>query len=175
MIILKLLFKNTTQYTKAVYEKFLIFHSKKYHFTYTAYTVLVAAFILFSLILQVKHHNFTLAILFCCGFTGFILWRFFRPISDVSKEYQSPKIQKEQSFTFQFYSKFFIIQQKELYSKIKYYHLHRVFETTDFFYLYIDKTHAFLVDKTTFKKNNPSEFSTFIKKKCWWCYKFEKF
>ncbi len=54
---------------------------------------------------------------------------------------------------------------------MKYYQLYKVFETADFFYLYIDKTHALLLDKTKFKKNNPSEFLDFIKRKCWWCYK----
>lgn len=171
MIILKILFKNKTKYTKATYDKFLAFHSKKYHFTYTLYTALVIAFILFGLILQIRYHNFTLAIVLCCGMTAFILWRFFRPISDVSKEYKSEKIKNEKEFTFTFYEPFFIIENEKEFSKIKYYQLHKIFETNDFFYLYIDKTHSFLLDKSCFKKNNPSDFSIFIKKKCWWCYK----
>ncbi|MCI8470170.1 MAG: YcxB family protein [Clostridia bacterium] len=168
---MKVLFKNKTTYTKATYDKFLAFHSKKYHFSYTAYTALVVAFILFGLVLQVKAHNFTLAIVLCCSLTAFVLWRFFRPISDVSKEYKSEKIQKEKQFTFKFYHKFFTIEDEKEYSKMKYYQLYKVFETADFFYLYIDKTHALLLDKTKFKKNNPSEFLDFIKRKCWWCYK----
>lgn len=171
---MKLLFKNTTQYTKSVYDKFLVFHSQKYHFTYTAYTSLIVAFILFTLVLQIKYHNFTIAILLCCGMTGFILWRFFRPISDVAKEYKSEKIQKEQSFTFKFYDKFFTINDLKVYSKIKYCQLYRAFETDDFFYLYVDKTHAFLVDKSCFKKSTPGDFSKFIQKKCWWNYKYVK-
>lgn len=168
---MKVLFKNTTQYTKTTYDKFLAFHSKKYHFSYTAYTALVVAFILLSLILQVKVHNFTLAIVLCCGLTTFVLWRFFRPISDVSKEYKSEKIQKEKQFTFIFFHNFFTIEDEKEFSKIKYYQLYKVFETESFFYLYIDKTHSFLVDKSKFKENNPSAFSDFIKRKCWWCYK----
>lgn len=167
MIYLKLLFKNTTKYTKAIYDKFLAFHSKKYHFTYTTYTLLVVAFILFSLVLQVKYHNFTIAILLCCGLSTFILWRFFRPISDVAKEYKSEKIQNEQSFTFKFYDKFFTIEDLKVYSKIKYYQLYRIFETDDFYYLYIDKAHAFLMNKSCFKKGSSEDFSHFIKKKCW--------
>ena len=162
---MKLLFKNTTRYTKAVYDKFLVFHRKKYHFTYTAYTAIVVAFILFGLILQVKYHNFSIAIALCCVLTFFLLWRFFRPISEVSKEYKSDKIQKEKEFTFKFYEKFFTVEDKKEISKIKYYKLYKVFETSDFFYLYIDKTHSFLIDKSKFKKNNPFEFSSFIKKK----------
>lgn len=171
---MKLLFTNTTKYTKAVYDKYLAFHSKKYHFSYIAYTSIVVAFILLCLILQIKSHNFTIAILLCCGLTGFILWRFFRPVSEVSKEYKSEKIQKEKEFTFKFYEKFFTIEDEKEFSKIKYYQLYKVFETIDFFYLYIDKTHAFLMDKSKFQKDNPSEFTRFIKKKCWWKFRLCK-
>lgn len=172
VINLKLLFKNTTQYTKGIYEEFLAFHNKKYRFTYIAYTTIVVAFILFTLILQIKYRNYSIAILLCCGLTFFVLWRFFRPVSEVTKDYKSDKIQKEQKFTFKFYDKFFITEDDKEYSRIKYYELYRVFETADFFYLYIDKTHSFLVDKSKFKKDNPSEFSKFIKKKCWWKFKY---
>ncbi len=174
MINLKLLFTNTTQYTKDVYNEFLGFHSHKYHFTYVTYTVAVTAFILFGLILQVKYHNLSIAILLCCGLTGFILWRYFRPISTVKKEYESEKIRQEQKFTFKFYQKYFTIEDNKQYSNFKYYRLYKAFETPSFFYLYIDKTHAFLISKACFKKNNPEEFSKFIKKKCWWCYKYVK-
>ncbi len=171
MINLKILFKNKTKYTKTVYDKFLIFHNKKYQLTYMAYTTVIVIFILSSLILQVKYHNFTIAIVLCCGLTVFVFWRFFRPITEVSNEYKSEKIQKEKEFTFAFYPKYFIVEDDKQYSKIKYYQLYRVFETVDFFYLYLDKKHAFLLDKTKFKKDNPSEFSSFIKKNCWWCFK----
>lgn len=168
---MKLLFKNTTKYTKSIYDEFLAFHRKKYGFTYTAYTVIVVAFILFGLILQIKYHNFSIAILLCFSLTFFILWRYLRPISDVSKEYQSDKIQNEKEYTFKFYNNFFTSEDNKEISKIKYYQLYRVFETSDFFYLYIDKTLSFLMDKSKFKNSNSAEFSRFIKKKCWWKFK----
>lgn len=171
MINLKILFKNTTKYSKEVYDRFLAFHSKKYHITDTLYTIVVILFVLFCLILQVKSHHLNLAILICCGLTAFILWRFCRPIFVITKEYKSEKIQKEIAFTYQFYHHFFTIEDTKEYSKIKYYELYKIFETSEFFYLYLDKTHAFLLDKSCFQKNNPVDFSQFIKKKCWWCYK----
>lgn len=171
MIPLKLLFKNKTRYTKNVYHEFLTFHRKKYHFTYTAYTVLVIVFLLFSLIFQISYHNFSIAILLCCGIIGFILWRYLRPISEISKEYKSDRIQKGKEFVFLFYEKFFTVDDKEEIYQIKYYQLHKVFETPRFFYLYLDKKHAFLIDKSKFEKDASSAFSTFIKKKCWYFYK----
>ncbi len=169
---LKILFKNTTKYTKSIYDTFLDFHRKKYYCTYTAYTLLVITFILFFLILQIKFHNHAFAFMVCCGLTFFIFWRFFRPVSEISKEYKSDKIQKQKLFTFKFYDKLFIVQDNKQFSEIKYYQLYKVFETDDFFYLYIDKTHSFLLDKSCFKENNPNDFSEKKKKKCWWTYQF---
>lgn len=172
MINLEILFENTTKYTKLIYDKFLDFHRKRYHFTYMTSSLIVIAFILLCLIIQVKSHNLTIAILICLALSCFVLWRFFRPIAQVSKEYKSDKIKKQKVFTFKFYDKFFTIQDDKQFSKMKYYQLYRAFETDDFFYLYIDKTHSFLIDKSCFKEDNWQNFSLFIKKKCWWIYKF---
>lgn len=90
---------------------------------------------------------------------------------EVSKELKSEKIQKETVFTFKFYKTFFTCQDDKFISKIKYYKLRKVFETDNFFYLYIDKNHSFLIDKSKFKYNNSSDFSNFIKKKLWFNYK----
>ena len=171
MIILKVLFENTTKYTKQTYETFLAFHRKKYRFSYIAYNVITIALILFCLTFQVAYHNLSIAILFCCILTGFILWRYLHPISELSKEYKSDKIKNEKSFTFKFYNDFMTCEDKRQISKMKYSKFYRVFETDDFFYLYIDRTHAFLLNKLTFKNNNPSDFSAFIKKKCWFNFK----
>lgn len=174
VINLEILFENTTKYTKSNYDNFLRFHRKKYHFTYISYTILIIAFILLCLVIQVKSHNLAFAFLVCCGLTFFVFWRIFRPVSKVAKEYKSDTIKKEKLFTFKFYDKFFTIQDDNQFSEIKYYELYRAFETTDFFYLYIDKTHSFLVDKSCFKEDNWDDFSKFIKKKCWWCYRLTK-
>ena len=166
VILMKVLFKNTTQYTESVYETFLMFHHEKYKFSYLTYTIIVVGLLLFSLILQVSYHNFSLAILFCCGITLFILWRLFHPISEIAKEYESDKIQEEKEFTFTFYDQFFTVEDKKEIAQFKYHYLHKIFETKDFFYLYIDKTHSFLLDKYKFQFG--SNFSAFIQKKCWW-------
>ena len=145
---MKLLFKNTTKYSKSVYDEFLKFHRKKYRFTYILYNVIVIALILFCITVQVQYHNFTIAILFCFALSLFVLWRYLHPIEEVTKEYNSEKIQKEKSFTFKFYEKFYTCEDSKQISKLKYYKLYKVYETNDFFYLYIDRTHSFLLDKT---------------------------
>ena len=171
MIILKILFKNTTKYNKKVYDKFLQFHRNKFSLSYTFYTAIVAIALFYCISMQVIYHNLTLAISLCTVLTAFFLWRFLHPIKEVSKDYHSDTIQKEKEFTFLFFDNHFKIRDQLSSEIVKYYKLYRVFETTDFFYFYIDKTHSYLISKAGFFKGSTSEFSTFIKKKCWWKYK----
>ena len=117
MINLKVLFKNTTQYSKQVYDKFLEFHKKKYRIPYIAFNIVVIALILFCLVLQVQYHNFNIAILICILLTTFILWRYLHPISEIEKEYKSEKIKNEKTFTFKFYENFMTCEDFKKISK----------------------------------------------------------
>ena len=89
MINLKILFKNKTKYTKQAYKEFVEIHNKTHNFTYTLYTVIVIALLLICLVLQVNNHTYSLAITFCLIITCFILWRFFHPVSVISKQFNS--------------------------------------------------------------------------------------
>lgn len=168
---MKLLFKNKTKYTKQVYKEFVEFHNDKYHLSYFLFNICIVFLVLFCIILQLKYKYYNLAIIFCIVLTVFALWRFFHPISVVKKEIKSDKIQNEKEFTFKFYDKYFKIKDKLQMDTIKYYKLYKVYETNTFFYLYIDRTHAFLLNKDNFITGNPIDFSKFIKKKCWYCFK----
>jgi len=165
VIKLKLLFKNKTKYTREVYDSYLIFHNKKYGFTYKLYTIIIVFLILFCLILQVKYRYYNLAIIFCIGLTCFFLWRFLHPIKQVQNEYNGETLTQEKEFTFCFYEKYFTIKNKNELNKIHYYKLYKIFETSKFFYLYVDKTHSFLIDKSTFLIGNSNDFGSFLKHK----------
>lgn len=171
VINLKILFKNTTKYSPDIYQEFLTFHGKKHQFTYILYTAIIIALLLFCVIVQVKSHNLSLAIIFCIIITFFFLWRYFHPISKISKEFESEKIRNEKEFTFIFYEKYIKIRDKLQFDTIKYYKLYKVYETPTFFYLYIDRTHSFLIDKSKFSLGSSEDFSTFIQKKCWYNFK----
>lgn len=154
--------------------EFLEFHNKKFGLKYTLYTALIIALLLFCLVVQVNAHNLTLAIIFCSIITGFFLWRYLHPISEVSKDFKSGKIQKEEKFTFIFYENNFKVRAKLQTYIIKYTDLYKIFETSTFFYLYIDKTHSLLLNKNNFSIGSDDEFSKFIRKKCWYKFKNEK-
>lgn len=172
MIVLKILFKNTTKYSKSIYTKFLQFHKKQYGLKYSLYTALISFLLLFCIIVQLKVHNIALIVVFCTIIVCFFLWRYVRPITEVNKEFQSQKIQSEEEFTFIFYEKCIKILGKSKAYSLKYYQLYKIFETDSFFYLYIDSKHSLLLDKHSFLIGSSNDFSNFIHKKCW--YKFKK-
>ena len=93
--------------------------------------------------------------------------------SEVSKEFNSEKIQDEKEFTFTFYEKKIKIRQNDKLETyiIKYNELYRVYKTEDFYYLYTDSRHSLLINTNSFIIGNSEDFSEFIKKKCKFKYK----
>ena len=168
---MKLLFKNTTTYSKHIYDDFLNFHSRKFSFKYHLFSLIISMLILFLIMLYIQNHYYELAVIFCACLTSFILYRYFHPVEEVNKEYHSDKIAKEKSFTFSFYDHYFKIYSEKKYSIVYYRKLYKIFETDTFFYLYLDNRHSFLIDKSGFKKGTPMAFRDFIKKKCPFKYK----
>ena len=163
MIILKALFKNKTTYSKEIYDRFLEFHRNKFGFKYKLYNIIVIGIILACIVYSVGYKAYTTSVVFCIILVIFIIWRFLKPVAEVAKDYNSDKVKKSTIYTFNFYDKYFTVQDKKTVSKIKYYKLYRLFQTKDFFYLYIDKSHAFLIDKSGFFKGNSADFYKFIK------------
>lgn len=162
---MKALFKNKTSYSKDVYDNFLEFHGKKFGFRFKLYNILIIAIILSCIVYLVAYNIYSSAIVFCLILVIFIVWRFLKPISLVNKEYCSDKIRNSTTYIFNFYEKYFTVQDKKNISKVKYHKLHKIFDAQNFFYLYVDNTYAFLIDKSGFVKGDPNNFYVFIKKK----------
>ena len=168
---MKVLFKNITKYDKQTYDEFLKFHNDRFGHMYTFITLLIGIALFYLISMQVIYHNITVAIMLCITLTVFFLWRLLRPISEISKEYKSDKIKNKKEFTFSFYEKSFKVRNQMDYEIFKYFKLYKIFETKDFFYLYSDKTHSYIIEKSGFTKGNPDDFSKFLKNKYWWKYK----
>ncbi len=163
---MKVLFKNKTKYNKEIYRKFLEFHEEKYGKFYYIYTAIITIALLFCMIAQLMSQNYIIFFLTLAILIAFLAWRFYHPIEVVKNEIQSPKIEKEQEFIFKFFEKYFSIYSKKVNRQIKYWKLKKIFETNEFFYLYIDKTHAFLLDKNKFEIGTSEAFRKFISQKC---------
>lgn len=70
--------------------------------------------------------------------------------------------------TYVFYDKYMQIINSSNNIKLNYYKLYKVFETKNYFYLYINKNYSFVLSKDGFSIGNPDDFYKFIKKKTWY-------
>ena len=162
---MKVLYKNKTKYTKETYAKYLQFHQNKFGTKYRFITILIILLLCFFIITNFKYANKTTGFILLLALLVFCLYRFFQPINLVKKELKTEKFEKEKEFTFKFYEKYFTISDSNNFEKIKYWKLYKIYETNDFFYLYINKDHAFLLEKNTFTKGDISTFYIFVKRK----------
>ena len=165
---MEILFKNKTKYTKQIYQKYLEFHQNKFGLKYKFITILVFLLLSFCFIINLKYSNYNTAFVFIIALISFFIYIFFAPTKKIQKELKTEKFEKEKEFTFTFYNNFFVISDKKNSEKIKYWKLYKIYETKEFFYLYINKSHALLLDKSSFSKGNISEFFKFIRKKIWY-------
>lgn len=162
---MNILFKNKTKYTKNAYQKYLNFHQTKFGTNYKFTTILTILLLCFCIIITLKNSYYTTSFIFIIFLAIFCFYRFLYPVKKIEKEIKTEKFEKEKEFTFTFYENFFIISDKNSSEQIKYLKLYKVYETDDFFYLYINKDHAFLLDKYTFLIGDTSDFLKFLKKK----------
>ena len=159
---MKPLFKNITIYNSKNYNQFVKFHGDKFSFSYNAYTFVLLALLLYCIILNIVQYNIPLMLLFLAMFAFIILFRMYLP----SKKYQKTKKnfaeKKQTSVSIDFFKFHFKVEQN-YYPYLK---LYKVFETKEYFYLYVDEENAVLVNKNGFKLGSLEEFTDFIKKKC---------
>ena len=171
---MNLLFKNITTYSKKVYDEFSAFHRKHFSVRYHTFTFLTVIFILFFIGTLIQSVDYALIILLSIFLVVFLLWRFFRPIEEARKYDRNDKSVKEFTYTFSFYEKYFKVSSKKEYSIFKYKDIYKIYETKRFFYLYVDRVHSLLIDKSNFKKGTSLEFKQFLIKKCPFKYKHFK-
>ena len=79
------------------------------------------------------------------------------------KQYKENKIT---NCSYSFYKWYFTLNDQTIY----YFKLYKVFETNDYFYLYVNDESAALVSKNGFKIGSAETFSEFIRKKCFFKY-----
>jgi len=159
---MKPLFKNITIYNSKNYNQFVKFHGEKFSFSYNMYTLVMLALMLYCLILNIMQKNIFLFLLFLAMITLTVVFRMYLPTKRYQKTKKKFAQSKQTHVTINFYNFYFKIEQK-VYPYVK---LYKVFETQDYFYLYIDDEHAALVNKKGFKIGTVEEFTEFIKKKC---------
>lgn len=169
-----MLFKNHTKYSKKNYNLFIQFHNGKFGLIYDLYTITIVILLLYCFITTIKKKMILLSILFFIAICIFIIYRIFQPLYSYKKQTKSKTISKENEIVLYFYERFFKVREKKNIARVRYWQLHKVYETNEFFYLYLTKKNAILVDKKGFSLGNLDEFSNFIKNKAKFKYKIEE-
>lgn len=162
---MKPIFKNITKYSKEVYMKFLEFHNQKYGLKFQIYTFFFIILLIYCITINIIYSNIQAAILFIIVLGLVIYKRYFSQIKIIKEELKSEQIEKENQFIFYFYEKYFKIRNKQLNYKVKYKQLYKIHQTEEYYYLYIDHTHSYILDKKGFTEGNAEEFYQFIKNK----------
>ena len=163
----KLLFKNSTQYSKKLYDIFINFHRNKFSLKYDLFTIFILILLIYCLIMTIINKIILLSITFALVIIIFVSYRLLGPIFFYKKEVRKKAITKEKVFKFYFYDRYFKIRDNLNYDTIPYFRLYKVFETKNFFYLYFNKKYSFIIDKAGFTQGTAEEFSDFIKSKMW--------
>lgn len=171
---MKILFKNKTKYSKSSYIEFLEFHNKKFglkdKMSFFSATILILICIIFYFFKKLYLQSFLSLVILII----YLIWKLYRPQILVKKDMNSEKIVKEKNFKYEFYQNYFKLFDDYNFDKIKYTKLYKIFETTDFFYLYVDDENSLLVEKKGFYYGTADEFSKFLKKNYWFKYKLIK-
>lgn len=170
----KMLFKNYTKYSKKNYNKFVQFHNSKFGLIYDIYTIVVFILLIYCFIVAIIGKSVLLSIVFFIAMCVFVIYRLFQPLYSYKKQTKSKTISKETDIVLYFYEKAFKVRENARMVRIRYWQLHKVYETDNFFYLYLTKKNAILVDKQGFTLGNANQFSNFMKKKMKLKYKYEK-
>ena len=159
---MKPLFKNVTIYNSRNYNQFVKFHGEKFNLSYNMYTLAILALMFYCIILNIIQKNLLLFLVFFAMFVLTIVFRMYLPGRRYQKTKKTFAENKNTSVTIDFYKFYFKIEDKVY----PYFKLYKVFETKDYFYLYVDEENAALASKTGFKVGTVEEFTNFIKKKC---------
>lgn len=161
----QLLFKNSTKYSKQLYDKFTLFHNEKNSLNYDLFTIFILILFLYCIFATIQFKIFSLTILFILMFIFFVGYRIFNPIYLYKKETTKKEITDEKIFKFYFYNTYFKVRNNLDFDKISYFRLYRVYETKEYFYLYLTKKYSFIIDKKGFSLGTEKEFSNFMKNK----------
>ena len=162
-----ILFKNVTTYTSKNYNQFLKFHNDKYEFSYNFYTIIMSIILGYCAIMNIKQKNISLIFLFTFLFIGFIALRLYLPVRRLKKTKENIKKVSNSTHTFLFYDYYLKVGKQTIY----YFKLYKIFESKDYFYLYINQDYALMLDKKGFQIGTVEDFRSFIKRKCLFKYK----
>ena len=169
---MKLLFKNNTKYTKENYNAFLTFHKNKYGTRTLIKLGLIGLCLLYILLMNIIHLNWIAIAVFVA--TGLVVYLLNRMATQQQSRSNQKVLKGEKVFSFYFYENYIKVKGGRKFNRLRYFELKRVFETKEYFYLYLDEYHSLILSKDGFEVGTAEGFSAFMKKKFPLKYKKEK-
>ena len=169
---MELKFKNITKCSKEIYNEFLEFHNKKFGLKERMNLIFILIVISYMLVFNIKFKNFKfIVIVVILLLIAFLSYKIYRRENTPKKELKSSKIRNNDEMIYNFYNLYLeVIRNKEK-QRIWYSRIYKIHQDDLNFYLYLDETHALLMDKKGFVKGNLEEFKEFISKRCIFKYK----
>lgn len=169
---MKILFKNTTQYTKEKYNDLVEFHKEKYGRKIVFRIIALMLCFIYIVTFNIINKNWILLLVVA----GIIIILYI--IKNYKEKKQTQKrnkaINKKKEFTFIFYKRYIKLKYARKYDIIPYFKIYKIFETKEYFYIYTDENHSLILSKDGFEIGTPRKFTEFIKKKCPLKYRNEK-
>lgn len=169
---MKILFKNTTEYSKENYNEFAKFHTEKFGIKTLIKFGLVSLCLLYIIIINLINKNWRaigIILLVCVIIYIINKIRLEKQVEDRKKTTKEKK-----KFTFFFYDKYIKVKCGRKFERIRYFELYKIFQTNDYFFLYTDEEHSLILNKDGFEIGTSKGFDLFIKKKCPLKYKKQK-
>ena len=164
---MKILSKNTTKYTKENCNNFTEFHSNKFGKKELFKIITGTILFIYLLISNIIYKNWIfLLLVIILGIIAYFLKN-----KEIDKIRKNKKKQKD--YTFYFYEKYIKIKCKRSFERLAYFKIYKIFETNEYFFLYLDEKSSLILSKKGFEVGTPKEFSKFIKRKCPFKYKDE--
>lgn len=165
---MRILFKNTTKYTKENCDNFDEFHNNKFGKRDLTKEIIYCILVLYVSIFNLIYKNWLFV--YCGVVLGGLL--FF--LEKNKRKAEEKKKNKVKEFTFCFYKKHMKAKYKKEYVRFRYFQFHKIYETEEYFYLYLDENSSMILSKDGFEIGTAKQFSKFIKNKCPFKYKDEK-
>lgn len=157
---MEILFENKTAYTKDLYDTYIKFHSRKYG----VQELIVYAFFAFLLIMLIIRSimDFKWKAIAIWGAVGVVIYFCRKRIFKNREQYKKIAIRKTEKAVYKFYNRYFEATYQGVTTKMSYFKIKRVFELSDRYYLYLDKSHACVMLKDAFTKGEEKDFREFL-------------
>lgn len=157
---MEILFENKTAYTQDLYDKYIKFHSRKYGVQELIAYVLGTILMIILAIRTVK--DFGWKAILILGAVLLIIFLCRKRIFKSREQYKNIAMRRVEKAVYKFYDRYFESTYQGEITKISYFEIKKVFELSDRYYLYLDKSHACVLLKDSFTKGKEEAFKDFL-------------